>query len=125
MENIVYLWCGGKKRINNIIIMILELENRAMIMELENPNLINIDYTIFQNIKIPEEIELTDDQGIVLINNKPYYTTPKAFKKNDVNSISDYLKNEIEKGYKVWIRRIITHRLGNEYTVLESLSINK
>jgi hypothetical protein len=105
--------------------MIQELENRAMIMELENPNLINMDYDIFQNIKIPKEIELTDGSNMVLINNKAYFTTPIAFKKNDVNSISEYLKTEIKKGHKVWIRRIITHGVGNEYTILESLSVNK
>jgi len=105
--------------------MIQELENRAMIMELENPNLINMDYDIFQNIKIPKEIELTDGSNMVLIKNKAYFTTPIAFKKNDVNSISEYLKTEIKKGHKVWIRRIITHGVGNEYTILESLSVNK
>jgi hypothetical protein len=105
--------------------MIQELEDRAMVMELEYPNLINIDYNIFQNIKIPKEIELTDGDNMVLINSKAYFTTPKAFKNNDVNSISDYLGKEVDKGHKVWIRRIITHGVGNKYTILESLSVNK
>lgn len=105
--------------------MIHELEDRAMVMELENPNLIDMDYSIFRNIKIPEEIELTDGSDVVLLNNKTYFTTPKAFKNNDFNSISDYLKKEVDRGNKVWIRRIITHSVGNKYTILESLSINK
>jgi len=102
--------------------MIQELKNRAMVMELENPNLINMDCSLFNDLDIPKEIELCDENGCVTINGKLFTTTPKAFRKNDHNSISDYLKREIDKGHKVWIRRIITHGIGNEYTILESLS---
>jgi len=105
--------------------MIQELENRAMVMELEYPNLINMDYSLFNELDIPKEIELCNENGNVIINGKLFTTTPKAFHKNDHNSISDYLKIEVDKGHKVWIRRIITHGVGNEYTILESLSVNK
>lgn len=105
--------------------MIQELENRAMVIELENPNFINMDYSLFNNLDIPKEIELCNENGCVIINGKLFTTTPKAFYKNDHNSISNYLKKEINKGYRVWIRRIIIHGIGNEYTILESLSINK
>ena len=105
--------------------MIKELEDRAMVMELENPDLINMDYSLFNNLDIPKEIELCDENGNVIINDKLFTTIPKAFYKNDYNSISDYLKKEVNKGHKVWIRRIITHGVGNEYTILESLLVNK
>jgi hypothetical protein len=122
---ITYILCYVFLKNYKIPIMIQELENRAMVMELEYPNLINMDYSLFNNLDIPKEIELCDENEVVIINGKTFTTSPRAFHKNNHNSISDYLKKEVHKGHKVWIRRIITHDVGNEYTILESLSVNK
>jgi hypothetical protein len=101
-----------------------ELKKRVKNLQLRNPNCI-MDDTLFNNLDIPEEIELCDETGIVVINNKGYRTTAKAFNKNDYKAISVYLKEELNKEHKVWIRRIFTHSVGNEYTMMESLSVNK
>ena len=107
-----------------------QLEKRAMELELEYPNFIENDYAKLSLLKIPEEVELTpDNESVMIIKTKSGPTTftcsPIAFRKDAYEDISYYLNKEISKNNKIWIRRIVTHKQGNKYTVLDKIGINK
>ena len=111
-------------------IKLRELEERAMLAELDMPAIWNTDYSKFDTIKIPEDVQLTpEDKSEMVIETKNgkkmFAAKPTAFYENDYKAISDFLQNEVDKGHQIWIRRIATHKEGRKFTILESVVINK
>jgi hypothetical protein len=109
---------------------IKELEERAMLAELDMPAIWNTDYSKFNTLKIPRDVQLTtEDKSEMIIETKNgkkmFAAKPIAFYENDFNGISDYLQREVDKGHQIWIRRIATHKEGRKFTILESIIINK
>lgn len=102
--------------------LITELVDRTLELEFQLPTIIYTDFTIFDKLKIPKEVELTDNLGNITFNGRQLVASPIAFLNNDDESISKYLQQQIDKGCKVWIKRIYTHFVGNKYTIVELIS---